>query len=875
MSRLISTSRFIANALGSPPRRYQQRTSTSPGGTERTHVIRHPDDNEINRNMRQQVLEAQDESRSTNSIKAQTPKAMEYFQYCDYAYSTDPYKYHLVAERVYRFMWYQCFREQKAKGLTKAQRALPPEQRDYFDPEDYEKVIAHLKKGPASRLAAVPQPTNPIGPTTFTAYQSVMKKIYNVQVAMTGNSGLPAQLRVQWDFIWIDEDMKILRDHVKGRKPKRDKANYKEKVTGEFSPYTIVEHYEKMEDYMWCRSQFARGYRSVNKSLRHRFCLLYLTSGVLRSESLHRAELSDFLGINLPKAPNDVQAPYLMVNQIPIGKTASRGARQFGRATRHKEVCYCAINGLAFYLQHRLFCTREFETMTVEDWMKNEEWFDIKLLIDVGSPQNNKTEMRNDSYGDCVGDMLKALGLACNKIQHLGRNIGPKTLEMCMEEAENIRRMGQWAEGVQDRSYSTKLPMSPIRALAGFTGGKDSIYWLPRSTVEPSKELLAKTPIGKWVYAAYDAVVEADKNCKKQTARAFLSFLMDINKIFLQDAAAMMIEQPERCVDHPLFKELHCLLSDEFASFKEEMRVALKEAQDPLDSNLQRVLPGLHQWHRANDSAMGILQQRVDSIAQTVNDGISSLISFSRQCENRRQHTEQRLATILESGAMALRGNGATTMEDDLVALTQDSHELDDVADFHNDPPPPLFFDSEMTDAEPLNNNRTTSPVEYEAAGTLLQVGATTATTAVTGTGGLSGEEIRCGAVIGVTLPNSSFYIRPNQPSLSALMDEYCGRADFHDALGGPEGREKRWKNKWRKHWSAAQTAQYLRTVAVVKGIRAFGEEQNLDEFDACATLQKVFKEECKCSVANMKKYLQEKELLGKKKSRGRTKLAE
>ena len=66
--------------------------------------------------------------------------------------------------------------------------------------------------------------------------------------------------------------------------------------------------------------------------------------------------------------------------------------------------------------------------------------------------------------------------------------------------------------------------------------------------------------------------------------------------------------------------------------------------------------------------------------------------------------------------------------------------------------------------------------------------------------------------------------------TLSALVDEFFGRGDFQDALGGAEGREKIWKNKWRKHWPAKMNTQFGRTAAVVKGIRAYGEEQNLDE---------------------------------------------
>ena len=41
------------------------------------------------------------------------------------------------------------------------------------------------------------------------------------------------------------------------------------------------------------------------------------------------------------------------------------------------------MGALAFYLQFRFYCTREFEEFTVSDWVNNKAWFDIKLLADI------------------------------------------------------------------------------------------------------------------------------------------------------------------------------------------------------------------------------------------------------------------------------------------------------------------------------------------------------------------------------------------------------------------------------------------------------------------------------------------------------------
>jgi hypothetical protein len=64
-------------------------------------------------------------------------------------------------------------------------------------------------------------------------------------------------------------------------------------------------------------------------------------------------------------------------------------------------------------------------------------------------------------------------------------------------------------------------------------------------------------PIGQWVYSAYDAVTEVAEPGKKMTTISFLRFLMELNKIFLQDAAAMMILHKDR-QEHALFQKMPC-----------------------------------------------------------------------------------------------------------------------------------------------------------------------------------------------------------------------------------------------------------------------------------------------------------------------------
>ncbi|MGL5936676.1 MAG: hypothetical protein ACRCZI_13765, partial [Cetobacterium sp.] len=260
------------------------------------------------------------------------------------------------------------------------------------------------------------------------------------------------------------------------------------------------------------------------------------------------------------KQATDVHQPYVMINQIPIGKT-THGRKQYGRATRHKDPRLCCIGAFSMYVQFRLFCTGEFEDFTLEDWLDNSKWFDVKALADISSTDFSK-EMKNDSYEKHIKSVLKRLKLNMSKILHLGRNIGSRILEFLEAEKTEINQMGQWSEGVQDQSYSAKLPMGPIRKLAGFVG-KAKVYFNTRTDVEPPEDLLLQTPIGKWVYEAYAGVSECAEAGKKMTAISFLRFFIELNKIFLQDAAAMVALHPER-QDHALFQKMPCFLTEEF-----------------------------------------------------------------------------------------------------------------------------------------------------------------------------------------------------------------------------------------------------------------------------------------------------------------------
>jgi hypothetical protein len=229
---------------------------------------------------------------------------------------------------------------------------------------------------------------------------------------------------------------------------------------------------------------------------------------------------------------------------------------------RHRLVELCSLGGLAMYLAFRFANTKEFDLFTADDWLENKKWFDIKLLVDATrSDADHCKAMANDTYANAVKTTLRGLSIPSNHWVHLGRTLGPKILELLEEESDDIRRLGNWNPSIQESSYSIKLPLRPMRKLAGYTTA-NGMYFNARTTVIPSDELRMKTPFA-FAISILPQVKESLLNDEGasdstgQTALAFLKLMDDCATILLQDAAAMLIRKPERG-DHPLFRRLEC-----------------------------------------------------------------------------------------------------------------------------------------------------------------------------------------------------------------------------------------------------------------------------------------------------------------------------
>ena len=178
-----------------------------------------------------------------------------------------------------------------------------------FDVDDYRQVVNYYSTF-ALNDEEIPDPEFPIGYSAIAQYRAGLQKLHGWQVANHITS-------LGWEFVWWTNQTKDLVKLSESREVRRKRNNYEEKMDKVFAPYQAVDRFDVIENEFWSRS--SRNARSAGCWLRNRYVFLHTTAGILRCESLYRAELSDFLGVGTKK-DTDVHNIYIMITQIPEGK---------------------------------------------------------------------------------------------------------------------------------------------------------------------------------------------------------------------------------------------------------------------------------------------------------------------------------------------------------------------------------------------------------------------------------------------------------------------------------------------------------------------------------------------------------------------------
>ena len=121
------------------------------------------------------MLEEEESAKPDNTEKSFTPKVVEYHQFCECAYPNSVAKCHLECDKIYRFMFYLSFREQKKRGKKEPNEIQ-------FDSAAHDGVMSSFVEA-NGELTIWPNPKKPIGAATFSQCKAVLKLIHRHEAA--------------------------------------------------------------------------------------------------------------------------------------------------------------------------------------------------------------------------------------------------------------------------------------------------------------------------------------------------------------------------------------------------------------------------------------------------------------------------------------------------------------------------------------------------------------------------------------------------------------------------------------------------------------------------------------------------------------------
>ena len=101
------------------------------------------------------------------------------------------------------------------------------------------------------------------------------------------------------------------------------------------------------------------GNRVIHAALRDHFTFLATMCGLLRGETLYKAELSDVFRISV-KNDEDPHPFFVMMMQFSTGKV-NQGFKLYGRMAQNFDVNVCPIGALGFYLLYRFHNSNEMD----------------------------------------------------------------------------------------------------------------------------------------------------------------------------------------------------------------------------------------------------------------------------------------------------------------------------------------------------------------------------------------------------------------------------------------------------------------------------------------------------------------------------------
>jgi hypothetical protein len=259
---------------------------------------------------------------------------------------------------------------------------------------------------------------------------------------------------------------------------------------------------------------------------------------------------------------------------------------------------------------------------------------------------HNKKAFSASGHALAITNAHDKLGIFEAKVIHGGRVYGRQKLEQSGVEKVAADVAGGWATGAGEGCYGNGLSRPAMRAMSGFPANDDKVYYLPRASLTPPDELIQQIfpEVDEWKVRHKEGV-----NCQKNFALdGYLRLLSWLRIVILQDAAVMIDNyHPSIVFNHPFFS------SEEFISYKLALKQNLETQANPIEQEIQRVLPELcRQIHNNSNSLKDHL--------------LAAISTSTTQLSQKLQNTENKLQFCvcnLHSAITSCLDNALTTFQ--------------------------------------------------------------------------------------------------------------------------------------------------------------------------------------------------------------------
>lgn len=338
-------------------------------------------------------------------------------------------------------------------------------------------------------------------------------------------------------------------------------------------------------DYFW---RYGDGSISLAfKGLRNRVGYLLSEQGLLRGENIRDLQFPDFFCIEMDKeGPSTCIAMAIIKGR---GKMNQFGKPLFSGYYRHADVWLCSVSSVALYLFYRFHVCNE----PFPDFSVSQSWYDICMFC-THINQNTKA-FSASAHALAIIEAKNRLKILDPKNTHGGRVYGRQKLEQSGVDKVSADVAGGWSTGAGEACYGNGFSRPAMRAMAGFPPNETAFY-LPRSAVRPPDALLKKVfpQLDEWQRRHLD-----EDSCQQNFALdGFLRLLTYFREVIIQDVAVMMDNGMHPVFNHPLFS------SDEFMEFKNSLYETTASQQNPIDMDIERVIPQLCRQIAINNEAL-------------------------------------------------------------------------------------------------------------------------------------------------------------------------------------------------------------------------------------------------------------------------------